>query len=147
MAAPTSREGTRSLPSDERLRELFGDILPRGFGSLPGVGPRTRSAGTSTIAQQSGGDSMDVEDASAFEKTLARIRERYALYFYLPEGAKLGDERAIEVELSDAARQRYPGAEVRYRSPNGSKDSEETGPTWVSLPRIGTQPRMAGATS
>jgi hypothetical protein len=38
-----------------------------------------RSAGTPTIAQQSGGDSMDVEDASAFEKTLARIRERYAL--------------------------------------------------------------------
>jgi len=66
---------------------LRGDILPRGFGSLPGVGPRTRSAGTSTIAQQSGGDGMAVEDASAFEKTLARIRERYALYFYLPEGA------------------------------------------------------------
>jgi len=51
---------------------------------------------------------MDVEDASAFENTLARIRERYALYFYLPEGAKPGDERAIEVELSDAARQPLP---------------------------------------
>jgi hypothetical protein len=83
---------------------------------------------------------MAVEDASAFESTLARIRERCALYFYLPEGAKPGDERAVEVELSDGARQRYPGAQVRYRpsyaAPNGSKDSEESGPTWVSLPRI-----------
>ena len=58
---------------------------------------------------------MAVEDASSFENTLARIRERYALYFYLPEGGKPGDERKIEVELSDAARQSYPGAEVRYR--------------------------------
>jgi hypothetical protein len=58
---------------------------------------------------------MDVEEASAFENTLARIRERYALFFYLPEGEQQGDERAIEVELSDGARQRYPGAQVRHR--------------------------------
>jgi hypothetical protein len=126
------------MPLDERLRGLFGDMLPRGFGSLPnGVfGPRTRSAGTSAIAQQSGGDNMAVSEADAFENALARIRERYALYFYLPEGAKPGDERAVETDLSDAARQRYPGAKVRYRSPNGSKNSEDTGPMWVSLPRI-----------
>jgi hypothetical protein len=82
---------------------------------------------------------MAVEGASALENTLARIRERYALYFYLPEGVKPGEERSIEVELSDAARRRYPGAEVRYRrsylAPNGSHDSEDTSPTWVSLPR------------
>ena len=70
---------------------------------------------------------MSVDEASAFEDTLARIRERYALYFYLPEGVKPGEERAVEVELSAAARQRFPGAEVRYRrsylAPNGSGDS------------------------
>jgi hypothetical protein len=81
---------------------------------------------------------MAVEDTSAFADTLARIRERYALYFYLPEGVKPGAERAIEVELSDAARKRYPGAEVRYRrsylAPNGSNDSEDPGPIRVSLP-------------
>jgi VWFA-related protein len=123
----------RAWLDDERLRELWGGLLSRGL-----IGPRTRSAGTSAIARQSGGDSMAVEDASAFENTLARIRERYALYFYLPEGVKPGDKRAIEVELSDAARRRYPGAEVRYRrsylAPNGSSDSEDTQPTWVSLP-------------
>jgi VWFA-related protein len=130
---------TRSLLDDDQLRELFGDMIPRGFGSFGAIGPQTRSAGTSRIAHQSGGDSMAVDDASAFEDTLARIRERYALYFYLPEGVQPGDERSIEVELSDAARQRYPDAEVRYRrsylAPDRSSGSEDTRPIRVSLPR------------
>jgi VWFA-related protein len=120
----------QSLLGDRRLRELFGDMLPPGFGSLGTV-----SAGTSEIARESGGDSMAVNDASAFEDTLARIRERYALFFYLPEGARPGEERSVEVGLSDAARQRYPGAEVRYRrsqlAPGASSDSKETGPVRV----------------
>jgi hypothetical protein len=108
--------------------EIPPELGPYGRGRRgPVIAPRTRSAGTSDIARASGGDSMAVEDASAFEDTLTRIRERYALYFYLPEGVKPGDERAIEVELSDAARRRYPGAEVRYRrsylAPRGSQDS------------------------
>lgn len=81
---------------------------------------------------------MAVDDASAFEKTLARIRQRYALYFYLPEGVKPSEQHAIEVELSDAARRRYPGAQVRYRrsymAPNGSDDSGDNEPTLVSVP-------------
>jgi VWFA-related protein len=136
----TPRDGAAgSWPGDELLRQLFGGIIPPGV-RLPApsmIGPRTHSAGTSAIARQSGGDSTTVEDASAFEETLARIRQGYALYFYLPDGVKPGEERAIEVALSDAARQRYPGAEVRYRrsymAPNGSHDSEDTGATWVKL--------------
>jgi hypothetical protein len=46
---------------------------------------------------------------------LARIRQRYALHFHLPEGVKPGQERNIAVELAAAASSRYPGAEVRYR--------------------------------
>ena len=38
--------------------------------------------------RQSGGESMAVDDASEFENSLPRIRERYALYFYLPEGTQ-----------------------------------------------------------
>jgi VWFA-related protein len=79
------------------------------------MGPRTQSAGTAEIARRSGGDSMSVYDASAFEDTLARIRQRYALYFHLPQGVKPGEERNIEVQLADAARRRYSDAEVRYR--------------------------------
>jgi hypothetical protein len=78
-------------------------------------GPRTQSAGTAEIARRSGGDSLPVDDASPLATTLARIRQRYALHFKLPEGTKPGEERAIEVSLADAARQRYPGAELRYR--------------------------------
>jgi hypothetical protein len=139
------------------LEELWRGMMPRDLapfgGSVGGsapwiIGPRTRSAGTSAIARRSGGDSVAVEDASAFENTLARIRERYALYFYLPEGVKPGDERAIEVELSDDARRRYPGAEVRYRrsylAPNGAADSEDTDSTWVRLQRT-DQPDASSA--
>ena len=65
-------------------------------------GPRTHSAGTAEIAQRSGGDSMPVDDAYALENTLARIRQRYALHFNLPQGVRSGEERNIEVSLSDA---------------------------------------------
>jgi VWFA-related protein len=153
-SARVPRDGAaQSWLGDDRLEELWRRMMPRGLdpfrggsgGSAPWIiGPRTRSAGTSRIASQSGGDSITVEDASAFEETLARIRERYGLYFYLPEDAKPGDERTIQVELSEAARSRYPGAEVRYRrsylAPNGSTDSngsgesDDPGPTRVSLP-------------
>jgi hypothetical protein len=52
------------------------------------VGPRTLLGGFLVDDRQSGGDSMAVDDTSAFENTLRRIRERYALYFYLPEGTQ-----------------------------------------------------------
>src|SRR5262249_39151631 len=56
--------------------------------------------------------------------TLQRIRQRYALHFYLPPGVRAGQERNIEVALSEAAKRRYPGAEVRFRrtyiAPNDS---------------------------
>ncbi len=87
----------------------------RGGGGGPVIGSRTRSAGTAEIARRSGGDSMPVDNASAFEDTLARIRQRYALYFYLPEGAKPGEERTIELALASAALRKHPDAEVHYR--------------------------------
>jgi VWFA-related protein len=78
-------------------------------------GSHTRSAGTSEIARDSGGDSLSVEDASALETTLSRLRQRYALHFNAPDGARGGQVRNLEVQLSDAARRRYPDAEVRFR--------------------------------
>lgn len=94
---------------------LGGVILGR-RGRFPGgTVSRTQSAGTEEIARRSGGDSLRVEDASALETTLSRIRQRYALYFQVPEGARAGQERTIEVDLAANARRRYPNAEVRYR--------------------------------
>ena len=58
---------------------------------------------------------MQVENASAFEDTLARLRQRYELYFYLPEGAKPPDQRSIQVDLTGEARMRYRDAQTRSR--------------------------------
>ena len=58
---------------------------------------------------------MQVTEASALEDTLARLRQRYALHFSLPEGSQVGDRQKVQVGLSQEARLRYPDAEVRYR--------------------------------
>ncbi len=95
-------------------------------------GPHTQSAGTSEIARDSGGDSMSVNDASALEETLMRLRQRYALFFNLPEGVTPGQERNIVVDLSPDARRRYPDADVHYRRAYMSGNREgENGPALV----------------
>ena len=83
---------------------------PGGYG-----GDRSHTAGTATIAQDSGGDTMQVDDASALEDTLARLRQRYALFFYLPEGLKSGEPKSVNVALAQDASIRYHDAEVRSR--------------------------------
>ncbi|MBV8707095.1 MAG: VWA domain-containing protein [Acidobacteriaceae bacterium] len=103
-------------------------ILGRG-----GVDP-SHSAGTATIAADSGGDTMPVSSASALEDTLARLRRRYALYFYLPEGARSSGS-SVQVDLSQEAKFRYDGAEVRsrrvYLAGNG-RPGETAEPTVVT---------------
>lgn len=118
---------------------LGGIILGRrgGYGGRQpggGYGGQTHSAGTATIARESGGDTMNVDDAYALETTLQRLRQRYALYFHQPEGTKAGEERSIEVDLADSARRHHPTSEIRYRrvylAPTGSPDN--SGPTMVT---------------
>lgn len=91
-----------------------GGGMGRGGGGYGGGG-RSHSAGTATIAQDSGGDTMQVDEASALEDTLARLRQRYALHFYLPEGMTAADRQSVRVDLSQDARLRYQDAEVRSR--------------------------------
>jgi VWFA-related protein len=122
---------------------LPGVILgPRGGGGMGGGrypggggmgGAHTQSAGTAEIARESGGDSMSVNDASALEETLARLRQRYTLYFNLPDGVKPGDERNIEVALTASAARRHTGAEVRYRRVSqGSGSGGDASPVRVT---------------
>jgi VWFA-related protein len=101
--------------------------------------PRTQSAGTSEIARHSGGDSMRVDDSSAFETTLARIRQRYALHFNLPQDVRPGEEGDISVDLSAAARRRYPDAQVRFRRMNQAGITND-GPVILSSERRPRQP-------
>ncbi|MFN8812332.1 MAG: VWA domain-containing protein [Acidobacteriota bacterium] len=93
-----------------------GNRIPGGLGGL-------RSAGTAEIARASGGDSMSVDNASALEDTLIRIRQSYALYFQVPEGARSGEKRSIEVRLSLTAARRYPNSQLLYRSSYSAVES------------------------
>jgi len=78
------------------------------------------SAGSPEIARTSGGDSLSVNDASAVETTFERIRQRYAIYFYLPDGMENG--RGMELDLTDTARRRYVDAALQYRQVGLAKD-------------------------
>jgi len=92
---------------------IFGRRLPPGVGGGPGPGPRgmdrTKSAGTTEIALESGGDSFPVSDASALETTLARLRQRYSLYFNVPAGAKSGEVHSLTVDLAASAKAALSG--------------------------------------
>ncbi|MCC6292821.1 MAG: VWA domain-containing protein [Bryobacterales bacterium] len=87
---------------------------PRGGGG-GGASGRLQSAGVEEIARESGGDSLRLDDGAAVERTLQRIRSRYALYFLLPDDAREGESRSVDVQLSERTAARYPGAEVRLR--------------------------------
>ncbi len=114
----------------------------RGRGGYPGgggggngpviMGGRTRSAGTDQVARESGGDDMSVDQSSALEDTLTRLRQRYALHFTLPEGVRAGQERTIQLDLASAARRRYPDAEIRYRHTYVAQESNTSTPAEVS---------------
>ncbi len=111
-----------------------GNRYPGGGG---GGGGNTKSAGTSEIARDSGGDSMSVNDVSALQDTLERLRQRYTLFFNLPEGVQPGQERNIVVDLTPEARGRYRDAEVRYRrasnlSKGSGSDDRDNAPTKVT---------------
>jgi VWFA-related protein len=90
-------------------------ILGPGGQGPYGSGDPSHSAGTAVIAADSGGDTIQVEAASALDDTLARLRQRYALYFYIPEGAKPSGQESVQVDLSREARLRYRDAETRSR--------------------------------
>ncbi len=110
-----------------------GGGIPGGGGVGRGTQDPSHTAGTDNIARDSGGDTMSINDASALEDTLARLRQRYALHFYMPEEAQAREQHSIRVDLSTEARIRYPEAEVRSRRVFMSGGSNESsGPTVVT---------------
>ena len=108
--------GTRRMPGGG----YPGGGYPGG-GGRGGNGPvimgngHLKSAGTEEIARASGGDSMSVDNASALQDTLERIRQSYALYFNAPEGVRQGEKRNVAIALNGNATRRFPNAELRYR--------------------------------
>jgi hypothetical protein len=124
------RTGT-TFPGGGGLPGLGGVIIGGGGRRYPGGGGgqvANHSAGTADIARDSGGDTFPVDDASALEETLMRLRQRYALHYNSAETSASGLQRPIQVDLTDAARRRYPDAEIRYRRVTISGNSREAGP-------------------
>jgi hypothetical protein len=73
-----------------------------------------------------------VDDGSALEDTLSRLRQRYALHFNSADTSSSGAHRTIQVDLTDAMRRRYPDAEIRYRRVTLSGNAREAGPISIT---------------
>ncbi len=68
------------------------------------------------LADQTGGEAYQVDRADrAFPQIMERLRSRYTVIYRPPSGPP-GVFRSIKVELSPAARRRYPGARIRTRA-------------------------------
>jgi VWFA-related protein len=73
-------------------------------------------AGVKGMAEKTGGDFIHAGDAGlAFQEAMRRIRNRYSIYYAMPN-AKPGSRRIVHVELSDDAAKRFPKARVRART-------------------------------
>jgi VWFA-related protein len=73
--------------------------------------------GIGGVAEKTGGEMIDAGDRTAdeFRTLVDRLRRRYLLYYAMPKG-RPGEEREIEVELSDDAARGHAGARVRART-------------------------------
>ena len=73
------------------------------------------SEGMIGVAQKTGGDTVKANDpGEAFREMMRRIRQRYSIYYAMPQG-KPGEERKVRVDLSAEALGRNPGGRVRAR--------------------------------
>jgi len=77
--------------------------------------PFRMSGGIQRPVAMTGGEMLAASDmVSVFPEILNRVRNRYSLYYRLPEGEP-GLLRSIRVELSDSAKRRFPSARVLAR--------------------------------
>lgn len=75
----------------------------------------TRPGGIEDLVEQSGGDLIRSDDlTTAFPEMMHRIRSRYTIYYRLPE-SEVGSLRRIDVQLSNRAREHFPGARILTR--------------------------------
>ena len=91
-------------------------IRPRPPDSSKYVNPDFTPADVFHLAEETGGESVKFNQANAsFPQMIERIRLRYTLAYPEPQAAP-GAFRHVQVMLTDAARKRYPLAEIRTRN-------------------------------
>jgi VWFA-related protein len=116
----TDDVGTKEQP--DALRQLWNaDAVVVGV-IVGGTASHTMSIahyvymGMKNIALKTGGDSIDTGDAAeGLHEMIHRLRERYSLYYALPQGAS-GEERKIDVQLTREAAAQHPHAVVTART-------------------------------
>jgi hypothetical protein len=67
------------------------------------------------IAQATGGDRIAAMDPQHPGDLLTAIRQRSTLWFNQPSDVPPGESRTIKVDLSEAARRRFPKAVIKAR--------------------------------
>ncbi|MBY0506415.1 MAG: VWA domain-containing protein [Bryobacteraceae bacterium] len=89
----------------------------RSVRAIAGGNPDFSPSDVFSVAQRTGGEAFRAERAGeAFAPLIARLRTRYSLAFAMPPDAKPGVFRRLRVELSPAAKRRYPKAQIRTRA-------------------------------
>jgi VWFA-related protein len=91
-------------------------IRPRPMEPGKPANPDFTPANVYELTEKTGGEWVKAENAGdSFKEMIDRIRSRYMLAYHAPD-AQAGTFRHITVTLDDAARKRYPGAELHSRS-------------------------------
>jgi len=91
-------------------------IRPRPLEPDRSGNPDLTPANVYDLAEKTGGEWVKAENAGqSFKDMIERIRSRYMLAYHAPD-ATPGTFRHITVTLNDAARKRYPNAELHSRS-------------------------------
>jgi VWFA-related protein len=116
------------LPDETVIRGLFAantvlNAIVVGDGKRPKkppsgkyLNPDFTPADVFTLAEETGGEAVKADKPDAvFQDMMERIRTRYSLHYHAPD-AKPGTFRRIRVELTPAARSRYPNAVLRARA-------------------------------
>ena len=114
------------VPDEQVMRALFGaDAVLNAIVVGKDRGRKVRHSNNEDftypdvykLAEESGGEAAGVERAGeAFPEMMRALRQRYALSYRLPERAEAGTFRRLRVELSAAARRKYPKAAIRARA-------------------------------
>ena len=130
MIALTDNRGTPSRREDRVLREYWeADTLLCGIiavqdptqvaawqGKLIGPQLPVPEQGLGGLIQQTGGSAVTTDEpGEALEEMLRRLRSRYTLYYAMPQGARAGQARKVQVRLKGAAAARHAGAVIRAR--------------------------------
>jgi VWFA-related protein len=123
----TDNEGARTSVADgEVIRALHaGDIVlsailtavsTRSRSTGPYADPASRPPDVTAFVRNTGGDIVAGEDpATVLARMVREITTRYSLQYPAPQ-AEAGSYRKIRIELSPAAKRRYPNAMVQSRT-------------------------------